>query len=272
MSELPTSYRVDAVLPELDDTTTIILRPQDGTPPPFKPGQFAMLSVFGNTEVPISISRIGDGELHHTVRAVGSGSTALTNLKSDDIVGLRGPFGTVWPVEEAYGKDLLIVAGGLGLAPLRPVIDQAIAQRDAFKRVSVLYGTREPAQLLYPQEYDNWMEALELLITVDHAERESGPPWRGNVGVITKLIGKAEYDPANTVAFVCGPEIMMRFCGRDLEAVGVPADQIHLSLERNMQCAVGLCGHCQYSNHFVCRDGAVLPYSRLAHQLTVREL
>ena len=231
-----------------------------------------MLSAFGNAEVPISISRIGDGELHHTIRSVGAGSRALTNLHKDDIVGVRGPYGTAWPIERAAGKDLLIVAGGLGLAPLRPIIDHAVRHRQEFDRVSVLYGTREPAQILYPQEHAEWRAALNLLITVDHAERASGPPWRGNVGVITKLIGKATFEPANTVAFVCGPEIMMRFCARDLEAAGVASSDVFVSLERNMKCAVGLCGHCQFGAHFVCRDGAVLSYDRVSRLLTQREI
>lgn len=265
---VPRRYRIEASYPELPDTQTIVVRPLDDAVPEFQPGQFAMISTFGNAEVPISVSRIGDGELHHTIRGVGAASRSLAGVRVGETIGLRGPFGTSWPLEAADGKDLLILAGGLGLAPLRPVIDHAVANRDRYSDVALLYGTREPAQLLYPQEHIAWGQSLQLLRIVDHATA----PWHGPVGMITNLIAKANFGPLDTVAFICGPEVMMRFCARELERVGVPRHQLFLSLERNMKCAVGFCGHCQFAGHFICRDGPVLGYDRIARELWVRDL
>ncbi len=270
---LPRPFVVDAVERETADTVTLVIRPQSGLAPAMKAGQFAMLSAFGTGEVPISVSRIARDRLHHTIRHVGEATRALTALKTGDSLGFRGPFGTAWPLAAAVGKDLLVLAGGLGLAPLRPVLDYVMNHRDRFARVSVLYGTREVSQVLFGRDHKAWRSLMSLRMTVDHDVRQPDcAPWSGQVGVITKLIPKATYDAQNTVAMVCGPEIMMRFSARDLEASGIERANIHVSLERNMKCAVGLCGHCQLSNFLVCRDGAVLSYDRVAPLLTVREL
>jgi NAD(P)H-flavin reductase len=238
----------------------------------FQPGQFNMLYAFGIGEIPVSVS--GDpgmpGPLIHTVRAVGDVSQAVTRLQPGNTLGLRGPFGTAWPLAESGGSDIVVIAGGLGLAPLRPAIYRLIAERDRYGRIVVLYGTRSPQDILFRRELENWRRRLDVAIevTVDHADQS----WHGHVGIVTKLIGRAGFDPDHTVAFLCGPEIMMRFTAAALEAAGVTPERIFISLERNMKCAVGQCGHCQFGPTLLCRDGAVMRYDRVSRLLTVREL
>jgi NAD(P)H-flavin reductase len=238
----------------------------------FAPGQFNMLTVFGMGEVPISVSGSPDeaGRLIHTIRAVGPVSTALTRLKRGDAVGLRGPFGTAWPTEAARGRDVVVVAGGLGLAPLRPALYRLLAERQRHGKLVLLYGTRDPAGILFRKEIEDWRRRLdvEIEVTVDRADRS----WRGHVGVVTTLIPHVTFDPANTTAMVCGPEIMMRFAIAALGDAGIAPEAIFLSMERNMKCAIGLCGHCQFGGDFICRDGAVFPYDRVRARLGVKEL
>lgn len=238
----------------------------------FAPGQFNMLTVFGVGEVPISMS--GDsacaGPLVHTIRAVGPVSVALTRLAAGDPVGLRGPFGAGWPMEEAAGRDVVVVAGGLGLAPLRPALYRLLAERARYGRIVLLYGTRSPEEILFRREIETWRRRLDIDIevTVDHAVGD----WRGHVGVVTNLIPRATFDPLHAIALVCGPEIMMRFSIAALRDAGLGDDAIFLSMERNMKCAVGWCGHCQFGPVFVCRDGPVFRYDRLKRLLGVKEL
>jgi NAD(P)H-flavin reductase len=238
----------------------------------FAPGQFNMLTVFGVGEVPISLS--GDpgspDRLVHTIRAVGPVSTELTKLRPGDALGLRGPFGSGWPMEKALGRDVVIVAGGLGLAPLRPVIYSLLAQRDRYGSIVLLYGTRSPDDILFRREIESWRRRLEfdIEVTVDHAL--SG--WRGHVGVVTTLIPPAAFDPGHAIAFVCGPEIMMRFAIAALRHAGLADETIYLSMERNMKCAVGFCGHCQFGPAFVCRDGPVFRYDRVRAILGLKEI
>jgi len=236
----------------------------------FRPGQFNMLYAYGLGEVPISIAGVEPGALRHTLRAVGGVTRALARLEAGEVIGLRGPYGSAWPLEAAQGGDLVIVAGGLGLAPLRQAIVQALAQRERYGRVCILYGTRTPADVLYGGELAAWAARrdVEFAITVDRASAG----WGGEVGVVTRLVARASFDPERTTALVCGPEIMMRFTAEALLKRGVPQASIHLSLERNMKCAVGYCGHCQLGPHFICRDGPVLPWPRLAGLLEVPEL
>lgn len=270
---LPRLYRVQRVRQEMAETFTLELIPSEGNNDlSFATGQFNMLYVFGIGEIPISISGnpLQPGPLLHTIRAVGVVSRALQTLKRGDTVGVRGPFGSHWPIEHATGKDIVIMAGGIGLAPLRSTMYQLLARREDYGRVILLYGARSPADMLYRRELEHWRARLDLdiFVTVDHATSA----WRGSVGVVTKLIPRAPFDPGKTMAFICGPEIMMRFCASGLQASGVVADQIFVSLERNMKCAVGFCGHCQYQPYFVCRDGPVFPYSRVHHLLIQREI
>ena len=268
----PEPYRVAGVSRELADTVTLELTPVSGRRPPFECGQFNMLYAFGVGEIAVSLSGAPaerDGFLH-TVRAMGAVSSALAGLAPGDTVGLRGPFGKGWPITEAEGADLLVVAGGLGLAPLRPVVHEALARRERYGRLIVLVGNRHPADLLYRDDLERWRKHLDVdvEVTVDHADAG----WRGNVGVVPGLIPAAPFDPARVVAMVCGPEIMMRFTVNALQSAGVSGDRIYLSMERNMKCAVGLCGHCQFGPKFICRDGPVLRLDGIADILAVREI
>ena len=270
---LPQLYQVQRVKREIPDTFTLELEPANGGAiPPFATGQFNMLYVYGVGEIPISIS--GDplkpGPLIHTTRAVGTVSRAMQDLKPADIIGVRGPFGSHWPVELAEGKDVVIVAGGIGLAPLRSVMYTIRAGREKYGRVVLLYGARTPADILYRRELAHWRAQLDLdvFVTVDRATGS----WKGNTNVITRLIPRASFDPHNIIALVCGPEIMMRFTTIELEKQGVAREDIFISMERNMKCAIGLCGHCQYGPYFVCKDGPVFQYSRVQTLLTTREV
>ena len=270
---LPLLYRVQRVRQEIAETFTLELEPADGSViPAFASGQFNMLYVFGVGEIPISVSGdpVKPRPLVHTVRAVGVVSRALQRLTPGEMLGVRGPFGSHWPIEQAIGKDVVIAAGGIGLAPLRGAICQILARREQYGRVIVLYGARTPDDILYRRELEHWRGRLDMdvFVTVDRATSA----WRGSVGVVTKLIPGAPFDPAKAMALLCGPEIMMRFTAAGLEARGVPADQIFVSLERNMKCAVGFCGHCQYQPYFVCRDGPVFQYTRVQELLVKKEI
>ncbi len=259
---------------ETRDTVTLRLRSLCDATLHAQPGQFMMLSVYGIGEVPISISGLPrrPGELEHTIRAVGSVTRHLVALHRGDHIGVRGPFGTGWPLEAAYGQDVLLIAGGLGLAPLRSALVAILRERWRYRQVVVLYGARSPADLLYRRDLSGWQQRAKITVyvTVDHPD----PSWRGQVGVVPNLIRQvtALFEPTNTVAMICGPEIMMRFTVRELQKHGIPDERIFLSLERNMQCGIGLCGHCQFGPFFLCKDGPVLPYSRLAPYRDIREL
>jgi NAD(P)H-flavin reductase len=263
---VPTPQVVVARTEETADTTTIVLAPGATAP---APGQFHMLWAFGTGEIPISVSALApDGAVAHTVRAVGAASAALAGVQPGDAVGLRGPFGTGWGVDAAAGGDLVLVAGGIGLAPLRPVLHRVVDDRARFGSVAVLVGARTPATVLFAAELDRVRSAgIQVEVTVDHARRG----WAGDVGVVTELVARAEVDPARTTAMVCGPEVMMRRTVAQLLARGVDPTRIEVSLERNMQCALGTCGHCQLGPAFVCRDGPVLPWTRVEPLLRVRE-
>jgi NAD(P)H-flavin reductase len=268
-------WRVTARRTESHDTVTLELEPP--APFGFEPGQFNMLRVPGIGEVPISIS--GDptraGPVLHTIRDVGAVTHALCALAPGQAVGVRGPYGTSWPVRAAEGGDVVIVAGGIGLPPLRPAIYHVLAHPGSYGRLVLLYGARTPADLLFTGELDAWRSrpGVTVQVTVDTAGRD----WHGSVGVVPdlvapNLIGKASFDPAATVAFTVGPEIMMRFAVRALLAAGVTEDRVFLSMERDMQCAAALCGHCQLGPYLLCRDGPVLAYRPLARWMSVREL
>ena len=269
---LPASYRVAEVRREDAETSTLTLEPRRGEIPPSAAGQFNMLYAFGVGEIAVSLS--GDPQerrrLVHTIRAVGAASRALARLEAGAEIGVRGPFGTSWPLEAAAGKDVVIVAGGLGLAPLRPAIYRLFAERERYGRVAIVVGMRDPAHILYYDELEAWRARgdAEVAITVDTADAA----WTGHVGVVTTLIPRLAFDPQRTLAMVCGPEIMMRFSVTALAHAGMRSADIYLSMERNMKCAVGFCGHCQFGPHFVCRDGPVFRYDRIAGILAVREI
>ena len=262
---VPSLFRIERAKHETDDTFSLELSPANGSVGfSFEPGQFNMLYVFGVGEVPISIS--GDPStfpgLEHTTRVVGAVTKAMGSLKRGDMIGVRGPFGSHWPVAEMTGRDFVIIAGGIGLAPLRPALYALTKQRDKFRKIVLLYGARAPEDILYRRELERWRGKfdLEIQVTVDRASAG----WRGNVGVVTTLIGRSPFDPSNAVALVCGPELMMRFAVLELLKRGVPADRTYVSMERNMKCAVGFCGHCQYGPAFICKDGPVFRFDRIA--------
>ncbi len=271
-SMTPVLFEVTRIWREIPQTYSLEIMPQQNTGAfTFYPGQFNMLYVFGSGEIPISISGnpINRNTIIHTIRSVGYTSRAMTLLRPGEQIGVRGPFGTFWPVEEAEGKDVVIAAGGIGLAPLRPLIYQMITERDRFSSVTLLIGARAPDELLYSGEFDIWRKSgLTIDVTVDKANEQ----WHGTVGVVTKLVGRAGFDPPNTIAYVCGPEIMIRFTAAEFMKYGVAADQIFISLERSMECGVGLCGHCQFGPYFICKDGPVFQYAQVQNLLKIREL
>jgi len=268
---VPQIYRIGRMRRELADTVTLELIPQSGARPAFEPGQFNMLYAFGIGEAAISVSGARDNiAFVHTVRDVGAVSGAIAKLVPGAAVGLRGPFGTSWPVAAAEGCDVVFVAGGLGLAPLRPAIYEVLANRERYRRIVILFGCRDPNEMLYRHELEQWRQHLdiEVEVTVDQARAD----WHGNVGVVPALIARAGFEPHTTFAFVCGPEVMMRFTASALRAQGIPSERIYLSMERNMKCAIGLCGHCQFGSSFICKDGPVMQLDRIASILAVREV
>ncbi|MER7246918.1 FAD/NAD(P)-binding protein [Kribbella sp. NPDC000426] len=268
---LPVRYRVVDRTVETHDSATLRLEPVDRPLAPFRPGQFAMLYAYGVGEVPISISGIGDdGTLLHTIRSVGAVSRALHGAGPGTVIGARGPFGTAWAAEDAVGNDLVVVAGGVGLAPLRPVVLAALATRAAYRRVVVIAGARTPDEFLFRAELDRWAahDDLEVELTID----SPSTGWNGTVGFVTEPLARLRLDPERTVAFLCGPEPMMRFSARVLLRALVPAERIRVSLERSMKCGIGLCGHCQLGPLLLCRDGPVVTSAVAEPLLTVAEL
>lgn len=266
---IPRVARVRKRRRELGDVVTLEIDAGDFV---FEPGQFNMLTAFGVGEAAISVS--GDpaepSRLIHTIRAVGAVSRALTELHPGEPIGLRGPFGRGWPMREAQGRDVIVVAGGLGLAPLRPALYRLFAERENFGRIILLYGARSPQDILFRDDIEAWRGRLdaEVAATVDHACGD----WRGEVGVVTTLLSRATFDPSNALAMLCGPEIMMRFVADSLRDMSVAPERIYLSMERNMKCAIGWCGHCQLGPVFICRDGPVFTYTRLRGLMTRQEI
>ncbi len=270
---LPRPFRVVRVERETHDTITQVIEPADGLPlPVYLPGQISMLGVPGVGESPISIS--GDPSnrdtLEHTLRTVGSVTAKLAGLGVGDAVSVRTPFGTPWPVDAAVDGDLLLVAGGIGLAPLSPVIHDVLARRESYRRVILLYGARTPSDLVFRGRLDRlaFGEAIEVAITVDRADAD----WTLDVGMVTRLIGRVGLHPAVTTSMICGPEIMMKAVARDLLARGLDPARTFVTMERNMHCGAGFCGHCQFGPEFVCKDGPVFPWPSVADLLLVPEV
>jgi NAD(P)H-flavin reductase len=269
----PLAARVAQVRKDTPDTFTLTLEPEGEEPlPSFLPGQFSMLYVFGVGELPISIS--GDpqeqGTLVYTVRSVGKTTHALVSLKVGDTVGVRGPFGKPWPLKAARGKDVVVVAGGIGLAPLRPVIYYILRHKADYGRLVLLYGARSPRDLLYQKQLESWARQadVQVLTTVDYG----GLSWHGHVGVVTTLFRYIRLQPLHSVAMVCGPEIMMRYVAWEFEARGLPPGDLYVSMERNMKCGIGFCGHCQFGPRFICKDGPIFTYREIGSWLGKYEL
>ena len=269
------SVRIDRIMDETPGVATYDLVLEDAQfagEYSYLPGQFNMLYLPGVGEVAISIS--GDpadrSRIPHTVREAGNVTHALAKLNEGDEIGLRGPYGSSWPVDACQGRDVILVAGGIGLAPLRPAIYAFLANRQHFGRLFLLYGSRSPDGLLYPEEYSDWKtRGMEVQTTVDRGSIG----WTGNVGVVTVLMDRLDLPrPGETVLLSCGPEIMMWHTIQAALRRGLPPESIYVSLERNMNCAVGLCGHCQFGPEFVCLDGPVFPYNRVASILKVDDL
>jgi NAD(P)H-flavin reductase len=252
-------------------TATLAVRPVEGDPFPFTPGQVSMLYAFGVGEVPISMSSAPDDHSCHwyTIRRAGRVTEALTALRRGDLLGVRGPFGQPWPLDAAVGGDLLIVAGGIGLAPLRSAIVSVIAERDRFRRVRVVYGARSPEELVFSTDMHTWANRPDITVSVIVDAADAG--WEGPVGRVTELLPH-DIDASSTTALLCGPEVMMRETVARLAERGVPHTSVWLSLERNMLCGVGLCGHCQLGPFLICLDGPVLRADRVAQLLEVVEL
>jgi NAD(P)H-flavin reductase len=261
----PRSFVVREPMQETADTWTLTLEPGCGDQLDVAPGQFVMVYVFGVGEVPISVSA---PPLVLTVRAVGAVTRAICATNAGDMLGVRGPFGNVWPVAECEGADVVVVAGGIGLAPLRPVVLRALEHRGSYGELVLLYGARTPGDLLFADAREHWADSAAVHTTVDAA----GPGWTGKVGFVPQLLPGARFEPDSTAAFVCGPEIMMRLSAEALIERGVAPERIFVSLERNMRCGLGHCGHCQLGPTLICRDGPVYAYATAAPWLEVREL
>ncbi|AOW94614.1 oxidoreductase [Rhodococcus sp. WMMA185] len=270
----PTGYRVVSRVAETHDTATLILEPTTTVPEQrVAPGQFMMLYAHGVGEIAVSISGHPEGihsGLSHTVRSVGAVSKAIHDASVGTILGVRGPFGHGWNLDVDRGADLLIVAGGLGLAPLRPVVVAALASRQRFRRVTLIVGARDPSNILYRGELAAWQvsDAIAVEVTIDQPVSR----WTGPVGFVTESLHRVAIDPACTTALLCGPEPMMRFSASSLIDRGVGAENIQVSLERNMQCGTGTCGHCQLGELLLCRDGPVVDYATAQPLLRVPEL
>jgi NAD(P)H-flavin reductase len=271
--DLPLPYRVASSHAETQDSFSLRLEPVGTALPAFEPGQFTMLYKPGVGEIAISVSgdpATRDGSLTQTIRDVGAVSRALTGTQPGDVIGVRGPFGRGWGLDQAASRDLVIVAGGVGLAPLRPVLLGAMARRRDFGRIVLVVGSRSPAEFLFKDQLAAWADepGLEVLLTID----QPATGWGGQVGFVTEPLSTLQIDARRTIAFICGPEPMMRFSANVLLAKQVAASDIRISLERNMQCGIGLCGHCQLGPLLVCRDGPVVDYELARPLLATREL
>jgi len=272
-SMTPVRYRVCSAVTENADSITLGLRPEREALPPPAPGEFMMLYAFGVGEIAISVSgdpSITDGTITHTIRSVGAVSAALCAAEPGSTIGVRGPFGTSWGLREAAGRDLIIVAGGVGLAPLRPVVLGALADRERYGRGVVIAGARTQEDFLYREELQAWRSdpRMETYLTVDVPARG----WSGEVGFVTEPLHQMTFQPDRTTAFLCGPEPMMRSSAAVLAAKKIAAQNIRVSLERNMQCGMGWCGHCQLGPLLLCRDGPVVGYDVARPLLEVEEL
>lgn len=261
---VPRAARLAEIRPMTELEKLFVIEFLDGGNLGHQPGQFVMLSIPGVGEAPISVcsspSR-SNGHFELCVRRVGDVTNALHRMKPGDIVGIRGPFGHGFPIEQMRGKDVLFAPGGLGLAPLRSLINQVLDERGSFGRVIILYGAKRPAELLFRDELEQWAarDDVELHVTVDRGDEN----WKGNIGVITTLFPKVTVDPRNTVAVTCGPPIMYRFVLIELLGKGIPETQIYLSLERRMKCGLAKCGHCQINHLYACKEGPVFTYAQI---------
>jgi NAD(P)H-flavin reductase len=271
---LPHWAEITRILPEAEGVTTYWFKftdPEILARYRFKPGQFNMLYIPGYGEAAISMSsdlETSQGMVVHTIRHVGNVTKAIARLKVGDVVGLRGPFGTAWPLQEMEGMDVVIACGGIGLPPLRGALYYIIRNREKYGKVTLLYGARTPKDLMYPNEYETWKGAdIQVEVTVDRGDET----WTGRVGVVPMWFYNFRIDPHKTYILTCGPEIMIRFVIYEALARRIPTDRIFVSLERNMKCGQGSCGHCQQGPYFICKDGPIFPFSKLENIFNVEE-
>lgn len=268
LSLLPTLAEIVEKRPETKGIYTFRLRVRDEGKREafrFRPGQFNMVYAFGVGEVPISIASDPDEAevLDHTVRVVGNVTGVLERLNVGDVVGLRGPYGSWWPLEESQGRDVIVITGGLGCAPVVSVISYVVRRRATFGALKILHGIKAPKDLLYRERFRAWSRHpnTEVHLTTDHPDRT----WRHHTGVVTTLLDRLATDLTNSVAMMCGPEGMMRAAATHLLKAGMSEARIYVSIERNMKCAVGLCGHCQLGSEYVCKTGPVFRFDRIRH-------
>lgn len=257
---IPEPFRILENKRESQDVFTLALEPIHQRDFSFLPGQYNMVHAFGIGASAISISASSqEKKILHTIRTVGSVTNNLQKLAKNDIVGIRGPFGTPWPMEKLKGKYILLLAGGIGLAPLRSLIKTLLSHPKDYQDITLIYGARSPSDLIYQAELSAWRKALHVLLTVDHADKD----WEHDVGVVPQFIPLVVKDPKNTVVLMCGPEVMMRFCLFALREAEITFNNIYLSMERNMQCAIGHCGHCQWGPFFICKDGPIMNFKEI---------
>ena len=269
----PAPYRVRSRVVENRDSSTLCLEPVDNQLPAPQPGEFMMMYAFGIGEIAISVSGVPSDTvafITHTIRSVGAVSRALHDAQPGTVIGMRGPFGTNWGLADAVGRDLVIVAGGVGLAPLRPVVLGALADRDRFGTVTLIAGARARDDFLFAEELQHWARdgSIDVHVTVDVPVQG----WPGEVGFVTEPLRRVPMRPDRTTAFLCGPEPMMRNGANELLRKGVTANNIRVSLERNMQCGIGWCGHCQLGPLLLCRDGPIVGYDVAEPLLRIKEL
>jgi NAD(P)H-flavin reductase len=272
---LPFEASIKWIKKETRDTATYALRIVDREIAKaycFEPGQFNMLWIPGIGEAAISISSSPDDhDLMHTVRVAGDVTTALAKLSAGDVIGMRGPFGNGWPLEEAEDRNLVIIAGGVGIAPLRSVIRRISAAKKECRGMNIVfYGAKSPKDIIFRDEFPRYRAAFQVFLTVDKADPEEY--WRGEVGLIPALFDRVSLEPLNTTVFICGPEIMMKVTVKELIMRGVPGEKIFLSLERNMNCGMGICGHCMFGPKFICKDGAIFRYTDVAGFMDIPEV
>ncbi len=256
----PVKAIIKDIRPEAEGVKTYTLSAGDAFSP--QPGQFNMVGYPGIGEAPISLSSIlHEGYFEHTIKSVGKVTNFIDRFKKGDELFLRGPYGRGWPMKEAYVKDVLLIAGGVGLAPIRPVIQTILNQRKSFGNVDLICGARNERNMLFTDEFNIWEKGMNLHLTVDEVIQPG--KWEYNAGLVTELLDKVKIKPERTVAFVCGPEIMMRFICSGLLMHKIPQSGIYVSLERRMKCGIAQCGHCQHSGLFVCKDGPVFSYKEV---------
>ena len=265
-TRVPFDAVVEARVEEADDVFSLRLRIRDpdlAAAYRFAPGQFNMLYLHGVGEIPISIVSDPDepGQLMHTLRAVGRVTRGFARLQVGDHIGVRGPFGRGWPLAAVEGRDLLLITGGLGCAPLVSVIEYVMRRRARFGHVTIIQGVKHHHDLIWRARYEGWMRQPDTRVLLAADVADAG--WTWHVGLVTELLDQVPLGAGGAATLVCGPEPMMQAAARRCLELGVDEQDIWLSMERNMQCATGHCGHCQLGPAFICRDGPVFPYARL---------